>query len=185
VRTCVRRVRAVTGQMRLFPALFVFGLGLAAASPTVTIANATRGGSTSFFDGDGYVVSISGAPANSPITLTQVRDGTIVGANLAEGNTDSSGNARFTGYVPGSEAGVVDGGLVCRRSCCHAGSLLHHQGRDFGADSYAEHASARLLLFNSSSTVDTATDLTGLPHLFSRQGRSRTRFLALLGAGAV
>ncbi len=156
--------------MRPFLLLFVFGLGVAAASPAVSITNATRGGSASFFDGDGFVISISGGQANSPVSLTQFRNGMLVNAGVPEGNTDSNGNAQFTGYVLGSEAGSWTetwyvGGV-------QANPALYFTIRNVTSVPILTPNTLPhdYYLFNGPSNIDIAGDLAGLPHLFPAAG---------------
>lgn len=148
-------------------ALFVGHPAPAAASPAVTIANVTRGGSTAFFDGDGFVINISGGLPNAPVTVTQTLNGVTVSTNVAEGTTDTSGSSRFSGFVLASDAGswteawFVDGvpaakllrftiGKVTSTPVLVPNTTPHHY-----------------YLFNNSTTIDATADHSGLPHFFS------------------
>ncbi|HWE49943.1 MAG TPA: hypothetical protein VG273_09150 [Bryobacteraceae bacterium] len=138
----------------------------AATSPTVTLANVTGGGATTFFDGDGFAITLSGGAPNSPITVTRTRNGAVVSVNSSEGNTDGKGAAAFSGFVLGSDAGSWTeawsvGGVP-------AAQLLRFTINKINATPILTpdtppHPYYR---FNASSAIDATADVSALPHFF-------------------
>ena len=146
--------------------LFLGGSGVAAASPTVTVTNATRGGSTSFFDGDGFVINVNGGLANSPVTLSQTKNGVIFSTNVFEGTSNGSGSIQFAGVILASEVGSWT-------ETWYVGGV---QAAPVLAFTVANIASVPILvpntvpnsfyLYNDTWSVDTNQNYSGLPHLF-------------------
>jgi len=67
-----------------------------AQTPSVSIVNTTRGGSTVFYVGDTWTVSITGGAANSQVEVN----------GYAEGYTDASGGFSLNGYMASNDVGT-------------------------------------------------------------------------------
>ncbi len=82
---------------------FVAGLTVGHAlaySPAVSITNTTRGGSSVFYVGDAWAISITGGAPSAQVTIC------IPGSCSVEGNTDGSGDFSVSGYIYSTDVGT-------------------------------------------------------------------------------
>lgn len=70
----------------------------------VTIANTTRPGQQSFYPSDSYIVQISGATPNQPVTAAATQNGKSLGTTPF-GNTDTAGNFSISGTMSTDQIG--------------------------------------------------------------------------------
>lgn len=104
----VNRIAKLTmnlGVLRLLPfvTLLIYPESLPAQTPTVTIANLTRGGSSQFLVGDWWSVAINGAP-NQQVVGSAFHNGVSTGSQVF-GSTNASGQFSINGTMPFSAVG--------------------------------------------------------------------------------
>src|SRR5579871_1356902 len=77
---------------------------VAMAQPTVSLVNQTRGGSSTFYDGDGYTVSIQNGATNASVSVTEYLNGSLQGTYPA-GSTNGSGSLQINGWFTANLVG--------------------------------------------------------------------------------
>jgi hypothetical protein len=101
VLSALRRQRT-RGPIRLaLVASFAFSaIQALAQTPTVSVTNTTRGGSTVFYVGDTWTVTITGGAPSSAVQVC------IPGSCSTEGDTDGYGNFGLSGYMASWDVGT-------------------------------------------------------------------------------
>ncbi len=95
--------RAALGLARLALWLSILAVQVSARTPSVSITNTTRGGSTVFYVGDSWTITINGAMANVAVLVCAPLGCT---PSVNEGYTNGAGSLTLSGYMSSSDVGT-------------------------------------------------------------------------------